>query len=102
MASLIQILAWSVWGCSPELSSDCTDMTNASSTYLGILIGALIGIIVAWWVYYRQKKTTEKQNELMNRIGELERIHSDLLKKIEILDRKNDETLRAILNIQKN
>jgi len=29
------------WGCIPELSPNCMDMTNASSTYLGIIIGAI-------------------------------------------------------------
>jgi hypothetical protein len=29
----------------PELAKDCIDMTNASSTYLGIVGGAAIGAI---------------------------------------------------------
>jgi hypothetical protein len=35
------------WGCIPELTKNCQDMTNASSTYLGIVIGAVIGGILA-------------------------------------------------------
>jgi hypothetical protein len=37
------------WGCLPELSPNCIDMTNSSSTYLGIIIGAIIGAIISWW-----------------------------------------------------
>ncbi|HVP82533.1 MAG TPA: LapA family protein [Nitrososphaeraceae archaeon] len=43
-------------------------MTNASSTYLGVLIGAIIGVIIFWWIYYRQKKTTEKQDEVIKKL----------------------------------
>ena len=94
MTPLIQILTLAIWGCIPEWSSTCTDMTNSSSTYLGILIGAIIGIVVSWWVYYRQKKTTEKQDELMKKIAELEQFHSNILKRIETIDKRHDETLR--------
>jgi hypothetical protein len=40
-----EILA--IWGCIPELSKDCIDMTNTSSTYLSILIGAVIDAVVS-------------------------------------------------------
>ena len=49
-------------------STGCVDMTSASSTYLGVLIGAIIGVIISWWIYYRQKKTTEKQDEVIKKI----------------------------------
>jgi hypothetical protein len=32
---LLQILV--LWGCMPEITRDCIDMTNASSTYLALL-----------------------------------------------------------------
>jgi formate/nitrite transporter FocA (FNT family) len=44
----------------PELSKNCVDMTNASSTYLGIVGGAIIGAFVSWWIYHRQKYTTAR------------------------------------------
>jgi hypothetical protein len=31
-----------IWGCLPENTKDCIDMTNASSTYLGIVGGAAV------------------------------------------------------------
>jgi len=67
-------------------------MTNSSSTYLGVIIGALIGVIISWWIYYRQKKTTEKQDEVIKKIADLEELHPTLLKKIEWLDRQQDKT----------
>jgi len=45
-------------------------MTNSASMYLGVLIGALIGVIISWWIYYRQKKTTEKQDEVIKKIAD--------------------------------
>jgi predicted MFS family arabinose efflux permease len=51
MLLVLPILA--IWGCLPELAKDCTDMTNSSSTYLGIAIGAAIGAVISWWVYNR-------------------------------------------------
>jgi hypothetical protein len=44
-----------IWGCIPELSKDCVDMTNSSSTYLSILGGAAIGAIITWWIYNSRK-----------------------------------------------
>src|SRR5438309_1013177 len=60
------------WGCIPEITKNCQDMTNASSTYLGIVGGAIIGAIVSWWIYNRQKKTSEMQDSTLNRIKELD------------------------------
>jgi len=57
-------------------------MTNASSTYLSIALGAIIGAVISWWIYNRQKKTTIKQDETLRRINELEESHDKLLKSI--------------------
>ncbi|MGA8080240.1 MAG: hypothetical protein WB988_00120 [Candidatus Nitrosopolaris sp.] len=35
-----------IWECIPELTKDCVDMTNSSSTYLGIVGGAAIGAVI--------------------------------------------------------
>jgi hypothetical protein len=42
---LFQILA--VWGCIPEITKNCIDMTNTSSTYLSIALGATVGAVKA-------------------------------------------------------
>ena len=48
--------------------SDCvgSDMSNISSVYLGIIGGAIIGAIISWWIYNRQKKISEKQDGLQH------------------------------------
>ena len=71
-----------LFGCIPELTKDCLDMTNASSTYLGIAGGAAIGGIITWWVYYRQKKIAEIQDFTLKRIEELDENHDIILKTI--------------------
>jgi len=76
-------------------------MTNASSTYLGVVVGALIGVIISWWIYYRQKKTSEKQDEVIKKIANLEELHLALLKKIEKIDKQHEKTIASILAIEK-
>jgi hypothetical protein len=89
------------WGCIPELTKDCQDMTNASSTYLGIVIGAVIGGIITWWIYNRQKKTSEKQDLALSHINEINERHDSVLKRLEESERRHDSTLNAILELNK-
>ena len=84
-----------IWGCIPELSPNCLDMTNASSTYLGILIGAIIGVIISWLIFNTQKKTSDKQDYTLNRIEHLEKYNEKLLEKILELNRKIDSLLEG-------
>ncbi|MDW0173694.1 MAG: hypothetical protein QN834_06755 [Nitrososphaeraceae archaeon] len=82
-----------LWGCIPELSPSCIDMTNSSSTFLGIVVGALIGAIGSWWVFNRQKKTSDKQDYTLNRIEQLESYNEKMLEKILDLNKKIDSLL---------
>jgi len=75
---LLQILA--LWGCMPEIARDCVDMTNASSTYLSIALGAIAGAVISWWIYNMRKKTSVKQDETLRRISELEENYDKVLK----------------------
>jgi uncharacterized membrane protein YgaE (UPF0421/DUF939 family) len=93
-----EILA--IWGCIPELSKDCIDMTNTSSTYLSILIGAVIGAVVSWWVYNRQKKTSDKQDDVLRRVKELEESHDKALKSIQEFESHHEKILTNILNLE--
>ena len=95
-----QNLLLSTWGCIPELTKDCQDMTNASSTYLGIVVGAIIGGLITWWVYYKQNQTSKKQDELLNKIADLEKMHIKTLERIEEIDKNHDETLQSILKVE--
>jgi uncharacterized membrane protein YgaE (UPF0421/DUF939 family) len=96
-----QDLLLDIWGCIPELSKGCQDMTNASSTFLGIAVGALIGGIVSWWIYNRQKKTTEKQDFALAHIKELDELHERMLERLQESERRNDSTLNAVLELNK-
>jgi hypothetical protein len=96
-----QNLLLDMWGCIPELSKECQDMTNASSTYLGIVVGAIIGGIISWWVYDRQRKTSEKQDLTLSHIKELNERHDRILKRLEQSDVRHDSTLNAILELDK-
>jgi hypothetical protein len=78
-----QNLILDVRGCIPELSKGCEEISNASSTFLGIAIGALGGGIISWWIYNRQKKTTEKQDFALARIKELDELHERMLERLQ-------------------
>ena len=96
-----QFLLLDTWGCIPELSIYCQDMTNASSTYLGIVIGAIIGGIISWWIYNRQNKTSEKQDMTLTHVKELNERHDRILKRLEQSDMRHDSTLNAILELNR-
>jgi Na+/glutamate symporter len=98
---MLQNFLLATWGCIPELSKDCQDMTNASSTYLGIAVGAIIGGIISWWIYNRQNKTSEKQELTLNHIKELNERHDSILKRLEQSDMRHDSTLNAILELNR-
>ena len=91
---------FAIWGCIPEISKDCIDMTNTSSTYLSILIGAVIGAVVSWWVYNRQKKTSDKQDDVLQRVKELEESHDKVLKSIQEFESHHEKILANILNLE--
>jgi len=95
---MIPILFY-LWGCIPELQPNCVDMTNASSTYLGISGGAIIGAIVSWWIYNRQKKTSDSQDYILRRIKDLEENHDSILKKLEEFDDRHESSINAISNL---
>ncbi len=90
-----------IWGCIPEITKDCQDMTNASSTYLGIAGGVIIGGIVSWWIYNRQKKTAEIQDSTLKRIKELDESHDRILKKLEDFDTRHEATLNTVEGLNK-
>ena len=90
-----------IWGCVPEITRGCLDMTNASSTYLSIAIGAVVGALISWWVYKIQKNTTFKQEDTLRRINDLEESHDKVLKSIEQFQNHQERVLIEILTLDK-
>ena len=76
-------------------------MTNASSTYFSILIGAVIGGLISWLIYNRQKITAQKQDVTLERIKELNERHDNVLKAIERVEEHNKKMLDRILILEK-
>jgi uncharacterized membrane-anchored protein YhcB (DUF1043 family) len=85
----------------PELTKDCLDMTNASSTYLSIVIGVVVGVLISWWIYHAQKKTSQKQDEVQKHIRDLEESHERILKSIEEFQQHQERILNQILSLDK-
>ena len=75
------------WKCFTFFGMECDkgDISNAWSTWVGIIIGGAIGAAITWWIYYRQKKTSEKQEQIIKRIRYLEERHDSILKSIEAI-----------------
>jgi hypothetical protein len=90
-----------IWGCVPEITRGCVDMTNASSTYLSIAIGAVVGTLIRLWVYKIQKNTTIKQEETLRRITDLEESHDKVLKSIEQFQNHQERVLSEILSLDR-
>ena len=92
--------ALALWGCMPELTKNCVDMTNASSTYLSLGLGAIIGAVISWWIYNMQKKTSMKQDETLRRINQLEESHDKVLKSIQYFQQHQEKLLSKILSLE--
>lgn len=89
------------WGCTPEITKGCTDMTNASSTYLSIAVGAVVGALITWLVYALQKKSTIKQDENLKRLKELDERHDNILNLIQHFQKHQEKLLEQILSMDK-
>ena len=70
---------------------DCgrsADISNAGSTWVGLVAGIIIGTIITWWVYNRQKKTSDIQDKLLKQVVALENKILSLEEKIESIVEK--------------
>jgi hypothetical protein len=73
---------------------------NASSTYLSIALGAIVGGLISWWVYKIQKKNTAKQDETLQRINDLEESHDRVLKSIQHFQQHQEGILKKVLSLE--
>jgi hypothetical protein len=91
------------WVCFTEFDrTDCRDMSNASSTYLGIATGAAIGGVISWWVYNRQNKISRKQDHILHLIEQIERKNGEILTHLESYAKHHDLVLNKILLLDEN
>jgi len=93
------LLILALSGCIPELTKSCVDMTNSSSTYLGIVGGAAVGAVISWWIYNRQMKTTRSQDYLLQRIKKIEENNSKILSHIEQFTNYHNTVLEKIMHM---
>ncbi len=85
-------------------SKDCTgggDLSNIAATYIGIIIGAVIGAIISWWIYNRQQKTADEQEKILKQIEVLEEKNEHILEKVQIFEQNHDEMLKNIITLEK-
>jgi hypothetical protein len=88
------------WVCFTEFDhTDCRDMSNTSSTYIGLAAGAAIGGVISWWVYNRQNKTSRTQDHILHHIEEIERKNGEILTHLESYAKHHDLVLNKILLI---
>lgn len=99
---MLLLIESAIWGCLPELTRNCIDMTNASSAYLGIVIGASFAVILSWWIYNRQNKTSTQQDYILQRVRELEEKNTQVLIKLENFAEQNNQLLNKLIAMDEN
>ena len=88
------------WVCFKEFDpTDCNDMSNTSSTYIGLAAGATIGGVISWWIYNRQSKISRKQDHILDHIEEIEGKNGEILTHLESYAKHHDLVLNKILLI---
>lgn len=99
---ILSLLVLIIWGCLPEITKNCIDMTNASSTYLSIVIGAVIGVGISWWIYDRQKRISIQQDRILQLIRELEQKNAHVLMRLEKFAEHHDDLLNQVILLNEN
>ena len=55
------------------------DLTNTAATYVGIIIGAILGAGISMLIYMRQRKTIEEQDKILKYIENWNKIRTILI-----------------------
>jgi hypothetical protein len=69
--------------------------------YLSIPIGAIVGTLISWWIYKIQKNATNKQEETLRRLTNLEESHDKVLKSIEQFQNHQERVLSEIHSLDR-
>jgi hypothetical protein len=91
-----------MWGCIDL--KDCSsagDLSHIASTYIGIIIGALIGGFISWLIYNRQEKISKTQDTVLNSIKKLQDKQEHILEKIQTFEQYHDIMLKDIFTLEK-
>jgi septal ring factor EnvC (AmiA/AmiB activator) len=96
---LVEAIA--IWERMPEITKGCIDMTNASSAYLSIALGAVVGALISWLIFALQKKSSIKQEENLKRLNDLNESHDRMLKLMQQSQKHQKHLLDQILSMDK-
>jgi uncharacterized membrane protein YgaE (UPF0421/DUF939 family) len=91
-----------IWGCIDL--KDCSsagDLFNIASTYIGIIIGALLGGLISWLIYNRQEKISKTQDTVLNSIKILQDKQEYIVEKIQTFEQNHDIILKDIFTLEK-
>ena len=91
-----------MWGCIDL--KDCFsagDLSNIASTYIGIIIGAVIGGFISWLIYNRQEKISKTQDTVLNSIKILQDKQEHIVEKIQTFEQNHDIILKDIFTLEK-
>jgi hypothetical protein len=75
---------------------------NQFLKHLGIVGGVAIGAEISWWIYNRQKKTSRKQDDIMQRIQKVEEKNRRILAHLKAFAKHHDSTLNKIFSLNEN
>ena len=75
-----------------------SSLTNSSNR---LSASAILGGILSWWIFNRQKKTSGKQDYTLSRIEQLENYNEKLLEKIKVVEENNEKLLDRIFDLNK-
>ena len=69
------------------------DLTNTTATYIGIIIGAVLGAGISMLIYKRQQKTAEEQEKILKRIEALGIKQEHIINHIQTFEENHERML---------
>jgi hypothetical protein len=66
------------------------------------MVGAGFGVILSWWLYNLQKRTSTQQDYILQRIRELEEKNTQVLVKLENFAEQSNQLLAKLIAIDES